>query len=471
LTLRLRFWQKGFGQVFARARRNQHLLKTAGNEFSKREIKEGQNNKRKIKLMKNRNIIFGAILSVLACLACLPQMKADPQVAPAPDGCYPGFTTAEGCLALQNLTTGAGNTGIGWRSLFLVSGGSFNTGVGAGTLVLNTNDNNTAVGAAALLLNTTGSDNTAVGTDALALNVSAFTNAAVGVFAAENNDSSGAGTAVFNTAVGGFALRANVGGTRNTAVGAGAIESGDGGNDNTAVGELAGNNITGNGNNCFGSSAGNTITTGANNVAVGNGAGNGIVTASNSIAIGGPAVGPFSNSSFTCWIYSIDGQPTSDIPSTVPVLIDSNNVLGTSASSRRFKHDIKPMDKASEAILALKPVTFKYNSDKTGTTLCGLIAEDVVKVNPNLVAYRDGKPYTVKYDQVNAMLLNEFLKAHKKVEEQQASIAELKSTVAQQQKGMEVLTAQLKEQAAQIQKVSAQLEVSKPAPQVVTNKP
>src|SRR5580765_3418908 len=116
--------------------------------------------------MKTRLKIFTTILSVLVCFARLPEIKAAPQVAPPSDGCYPGFTTAEGCLALQNLTTGTGNTGVGWRSLFSVGGSSFNTGVGAGTLVLNTADSNTAVGAAALLLNTTGPENTAVGADA-----------------------------------------------------------------------------------------------------------------------------------------------------------------------------------------------------------------------------------------------------------------------------------------------------------------
>ena len=115
-------------------------------------------------------------------------------------------------------------------------------------------------------------------------------------------------------------------------------------------------------------------------------------------------------------------------------------------------------------------MTFHYKSDKSNTPQFGLIAEEVAKVNPDLVVHdKDGQIYTVRYDAVNAMLLNEFLKEHRKVEEQQANIAELKSTVAQQQKGMEVLTTQLKEQAAQIQKVSAQLEASKPAPQVVKN--
>ena len=128
------------------------------------------------------------------------------------------------------------------------------------------------------------------------------------------------------------------------------------------------------------------------------------------------------------------------------------------------------MDQTSEAILGLKPVTFHYKSDSTGTPQFGLIAEEVAKVNPDLVVRGDdGEIYTVRYEAVNAMLLNEFLKEHRKVERQEATIAELKSMVAQQQKGMEVLTATVKEQAAQIQKVSAQLEVNRSAPQIVDN--
>src|SRR5438876_2866316 len=140
------------------------------------------------------------------------------------------------------------------------------------------------------------------------------------------------------------------------------------------------------------------------------------------------------------------------------------------ASSRRFKKEIKPMDQTSEAILGLKPVTFQYKSDSRATPQFGLIAEEVAKVNPDLVVRDDdGEIYTVRYEAVNAMLLNEFLKEHRKVERQEATIAELKSMVAQQQKGMEVLTATVKEQAAQIQKVSAQLEVNRSAPQIVDN--
>jgi len=178
-----------------------------------------------------------------------------------------------------------------------------------------------------------------------------------------------------------------------------------------------------------------------------------------------------------CHIGGIWDQASIDPATTVPVLVDQFGTLAQFVSSRRYKHDIKPMDKASEAILALKPVTFHYNSDKKNTPCFGLIAEDVAAVNPELVVRdKEGKPSTVRYEQINAMLLNEFLKEHKKVEEQQskienqqAAIAELKSTVAQQHKGMDVLTAQLKEQAAQIQKVSAQLEVSRPTPQTVLN--
>src|SRR5438045_314200 len=133
--------------------------------------------------MKNKKITFTTVVIAFGCLAFLSQMKA---VTPAPDGCYPGFTTAEGCDALKTLTSGAGNTGVGWQSLFLNSTGSFNTGVGAGALILNNGDSNTAVGAVALLLNTSGTQNTAVGTDAMVFNDTGSNNTAVGAFALEN---------------------------------------------------------------------------------------------------------------------------------------------------------------------------------------------------------------------------------------------------------------------------------------------
>jgi hypothetical protein len=148
-------------------------------------------------------------------------------------------------------------------------------------------------------------------------------------------------------------------------------------------------------------------------------------------------------------------------------LIDSDGQLDTMSSSRRFKHEIRPMDTASQAILSLKPVTFNYKSDNTNTPQFGLIAEDVAAVNPDLVVRdQNGQIYTVRYDAVNAMLLNEFLKEHKKVEEQQARITQLKkdfgATIAQ-------LTTRLDDQAAQIQKVSAQIELGKSAPKTVLN--
>jgi len=158
-------------------------------------------------------------------------------------------------------------------------------------------------------------------------------------------------------------------------------------------------------------------------------------------------------------------------------LIDSAGQLGTASSSRRFKKEIKLMDQTSEAILALKPVTFHYKSDSTGTAQFGLIAEEVAKVNPDLVVRDEkGEIYTVRYDAVNAMLLNEFLKEHREVQEQKATITQLNSrlakqeaVIAQQQKGMEAVTARLDEQASQIHKVSAELELNKPAPRTVLN--
>src|SRR6266480_1606926 len=167
-----------------------------------------------------------------------------------------------------------------------------------------------------------------------------------------------------------------------------------------------------------------------------------------------------------CYIKSIFGQTSA---TGIPVLINSNNKLGTLTSSRRFKEGIRPMDKASDALLALKPVTFRYKKgiDPTGTTQFGLVAEQVEKVSPDLVVRdAEGKPYSVRYDQVNAMLLNEFLKTHSKMEEQEATIAhlkqELQATATHQQKQIEALTTGL-------QKVSAELETTKPAPQTVLN--
>src|SRR5215472_10544962 len=136
-------------------------------------------------------------------------------------------------------------------------------------------------------------------------------------------------------------------------------------------------------------------------------------------------------------------------------MINGNGRLGTAPSSARYKDEIKPMDAASEVILALKPVTFRYKKevDAERTPQFGLVAEQVEKVNPDLVARDpDGKVFTVRYEAVNAMLLNEFLKEHRKVEEEHRTVHDLKRTVAFQQKQIEALTAGL-------QKVSARLEL------------
>ena len=390
--------------------------------------------------------------------------------------------TAIGSQALFSNTTGNENVAVGFNTLFTNKDGNRNTGMGYRTLAFNesgndntatgwnalfnnrgTASNNTADGSEALLHNNSGLDNTAVGAFALQSNVSAFTNAAVGTFAAQNNDSSGNGTAVFNTAVGGFALQANVDGGSNTAVGAGAMENADGGNNNTAVGEIAGVNLTGSSSTCLGASTCS-----------------GTSSASNVVCLGAFAAGEnFSNRAYIPNVGQFTQNFSAGVVEFVTVRL-SDGKLGHSVSSRRYKEDIKPMGDASELIYKLNPMTFRYKEvdvdPKKGPQRqnldYGLIAEDVAEVDPKL-AIRDGKGQieSLRYMAIYNMMLNEFLKEHKKVEEQQASIADLKSTVALQQKEMQVLTAQLKEQAGQIQKVSAQLEVNKPAPQVVANKP
>jgi trimeric autotransporter adhesin len=197
------------------------------------------------------------------------------------------------------------------------------------------------------------------------------------------------------------------------------------------------------------------------NVALGNGAGFNATTGSNNVFIGANVTG-IPGESNACYIGSIFNQVS---VSAVPVVINAANKLGTIVSSKRFKEDIKPLDKSSEVLLALRPVTFRYKKeiDPAGRSQSGLVAEDVEKVNPDLVIRdKEGKPYSVRYDQVNSMLLNEFLKEHKAFVEEQHNLEKLQAIVARQQKQIEALTAGL-------QKVSAQLQTSKPAPQTVLN--
>jgi predicted ribosome quality control (RQC) complex YloA/Tae2 family protein len=190
---------------------------------------------------------------------------------------------------------------------------------------------------------------------------------------------------------------------------------------------------------------------------VGFNAGANVTTADHVICIGGSLAG--ANVDDTTWIDNIFGTRTQSAI-TAPVVVSNTGQLGTVASSERFKKDIATMNQASEAILSLRPVTFHYKTDTKDTPQFGLIAEEVAKVNPALILPdKEGKPYTVRYEAVNAMLLNEFLKEHRKVEK-------LEATVERQHKDFEAAVAELK---GQIQKVSAQLEVSKAAPQTVLN--
>jgi len=394
----------------------------------------------------------------LACFALSPRAQA---VVPPPDGGYPGNNTAEGQNALLSLTTGVNNTAVGWFSLKSNRNGQLNTAVGAGTLFSMVHaSRNTAIGGAALFSDTNGEGNTGVGALALWSNTTGGFNTALGDYALVSN------TVGFgNTAVGASALVNNNTGNVNIAIGDLALYSNFTGGGNTAVGEQAlSDNQSGNVNIALGYAAGTRIT-GSSNIVIGN---IGLAGESNTIRIGGDVFGYGPQTA--AFIAGISGTAVMGDA----VVVDANGQLGTVASSARFKKNIKPMDKTSEAILALKPVSFQYRSDSKGTPQFGLIAEEVAKVNPDLVVRnRNDEIYSVRYEVVNAMLLNEFLKEHKMVEKQEATITRLTKdfqTVSTQQRNeIQLLSAQLKEQAAQIQKVSAQLEASKPAPQVVNN--
>ena len=257
------------------------------------------------------------------------------------------------------------------------------------------------------------------------------------------------------------ALSSDTIGSSNTAIGRDALLNNDTGNNNIAVGrEALLNNTTGESSVAIGRGALANSTTGVSNLALGIDAGNQVTTASNVITIGHTGA----DVSGTTWISNVFGVTTQS-GTTAPVFVSDPGQLGTVASSERFKKDIATMQKASEAILALRPVTFHYKSDAKETPQFGLVAEEVAKVNPALVLPdKEGKPYTVRYDAVNAMLLNEFLKEHLMVQEQGAIIA-------QQQEEIKALKEELKEQASQIQKVSAQLQLRKPEPQTVLNNP
>jgi uncharacterized coiled-coil protein SlyX len=394
-------------------------------------------------------------------------------VNPPPDGGYPGNNTAEGDDALLRLTNGTDNTAVGFQALLNNSHGKNNTAVGSQALYSNeVSQHNTAIGFQTLFSNTGGGGNTAVGESALYSNQLGGSNTAIGFDALISNISS-----YNNTAIGASALANNTEGYSNTAVGLNALLLNRVGQYNTATGLASLLNNTGSNNTAFGYSALLDNTTGENNIAIGYEAGINLTTGNNNIAISNAGVTAESETirigtQETQTATYIAGIYLAPIGSGPVVHVNAEGKLGTTPSSARFKEAIKPMDKASEAILALKPVTFHYKQelDPEGIPQFGLVAEQVEKVNPELVARdAEGKVFTVRYEAVNAMLLNEFLKEHRAVQEQEATIAQLRSavakqevTAAQQQKQIEALTAGL-------QKVSAQLEASKPAPQVVKN--
>jgi Chaperone of endosialidase len=292
---------------------------------------------------------------------------------------------------------------VGNRALLNNTTGDYNTAIGDIALLNNTGDENTATGSRALAFNTTGIQNTAIGSRALESNT----------------------TGDSNTAMGRVALSSNTTGEANTAIGYQALSSNTGGSSNVAVGLFAGGSVT---------------------------------TANNVICIGTGVTG--ADASNGCYIGNIWNQPGG----SQAVYVNSDGKLGAQVSSRRFKEEIKPLEEVSEVIYRLEPVSFRYKLEIEPTRPLGfgLIAEDVAKISPDLVTRGgDGQVNSVRYDAVNAMLLNEFLKQHKNVQE-------LKATLVQQQKEVAALIAQIKEQDAKIQRVSDQLEMSSAAPQVAT---
>ena len=396
--------------------------------------------------------------------------------------------TAMGAGALSNNTTGTFNTAVGEAALFYNTAGGINTGVGNGALESNTTGHhntasgvsalgsnttggfNTASGVNALTSNTSGASNTASGVDALRSNTTGDNNTALGFDTLFNNDTGRSNTAIGrsalsdnttgieNTATGESALSATTTGARNVAVGADALLHNTAGSFNVAAGfNTLGDSKTGRSNVGIGPQALSSNVAGSNNTAIGALAGiNSTGDANVYVGAGMLGVAGENNTTRIKNIYS-------SVASGRAVYVNSDNKIGTLSSSRRYKEEIKPMDKASETLFALKPVTFRYKKevDSERALSFGLIAEDVAEISPALITRDEkGNPQSVRYEAVNAMLLNEFLKEHKKVEEQQTGMTELRSIVAQQQKQIGALSASL-------QRVSAELEASRAVPQTV----
>jgi trimeric autotransporter adhesin len=367
------------------------------------------------------------IALILVCFALSDSARG---VSPPPDGGYAGGNTAEGENALFRLTTGVRNTATGFEALFSNTTGNINTANGFQALHDNTAGRlNTAIGYQTLYLNTTGEANTATGFKALIVNATGINNTANGADALGNNT-----TGDNNTATGSDALFNNTTGNSNTSNGANALENNTTGSRNAANGFNAlQHNTTGDANVALGSFAGSNATTGDGNVYIGSGM-DGVV-----------------GEARHTYIRNINSTPVSGGGTEKVTVNLATGLLGHETSSRRYKQDIKPMDNVSQTLFALKPVTYHYKKeiDPSQSPAFGLIAEEVAEVNPNLVAHdSQGKPESVHYEMVNAMLLNEFLKEHQTVQELKKQVAEI---------------------SAMLQEVSAQVQLNKPAPQTVSN--
>jgi len=377
--------------------------------------------------------------------------------------------TAVGAFALQSNTTGLSNTAVGLDTLQSNTTGYWNTAVGSGASKSNTTGaGNVAVGDSALYFDTSGSEDVAVGFGALNINVTGNQNCAVGARALQDNLSGHFNTALGfgalevadatgNTAIGWNALSSDTTGANNVALGPTALSTNATGNSNTAIGQAALQYSTGSENTALGEGAafnttgdGNTVvgraallnnTSGNNNIALGASSGDSLASGDNNIYVGNHGAANESNvirigtspTHTATFVAGIRGVTTGS-PDAIEVMIDSNGQLGTISSSRRFKTDIRNMGDVSSKLLKLRPVTFRYKKelDPSGTLQYGLIAEEVEQVFPDLVAYgKDGKIETVKYHLLANLLLNEFQKQHRQIEQVQVENATLRAQVGE----------------------------------------
>lgn len=463
--------------------------------------------------MKNHKTMLTSVLLVLACLAISPIALARPVPTPTPTPTATprlgedrgnNNSAAENVDALNINTTGQYNTAHGWHSLSANTTGTANTANGGYALSSNlTGWSNTAVGTYSLQNNTAGSHNTALGDSALWSNTTGTYNVAVGSNALGDNTTGGGNnavgedalsentTGVENTAIGDAALQKNMTGSGNVAVGAVALfyktgasyqlqgantavgyralgytgapwGTGSGGDGNTAIGDRAMlYNVDGSFNCAFGLlalSADNGETDSSENVAIGDRAGYGLRTGTGNVYIGEHEMARDPNESYHTYIHNINTTSVSGgFADTVTVDLNTG-LLGHLTSSRRHKEDIKTMDDASETLYRLKPVTYRYKKeiDRNQVLDYGLIAEEVAEIDPNLaIRNAKGEIETVRYSAINVMLLNEFLKEHKAFVEEQEKVKNLEA-------GLAGLLATVKEQAAQIEKVSAQFQMRQP---------